>query len=296
MFEGTTTALVTPFKQNGELDLEGLKKNVRFQVAGGINGLLALGTTGESPTLSEQEKEQVVKATVAEARGKAPVMVGSGTNDTRKTVKASQLACDWGADALLVVTPYYNKPTPKGIYEHFKAVNDAVDRPIVVYNIAGRTGKNIETQVMKRLAELEHIIGVKEASGNIDQIGDVCREIQATRKGFTVWSGDDGLTFPAMALGAKGVISVASNLVPARVVAMTTAALQGKWEEARRLHFELLPLFKGIFIETNPIPIKAAMNWAGLAAGAYRLPMTEMEPQNAEKLRALLKSLGLLKG
>ena len=295
MFEGTTTALITPFKADGAVDLEGLRKNVQFQLKGGVSGLLALGTTGETPTLTDAEKQAVAQTIIKEANGTVPVMVGASTNDTRKTVKLAQESCDWGADALLIVTPYYNKPMPRGLYEHFKAVNDAVDKPVYVYNIAGRTGKNIDTPTLKKIAGLEHIAGVKEASGDINQIMEVCREFKDSKK-FTVLSGDDPLTYLIMTLGGKGVISVASNLVPDKVSALTSACLKGQWDKARELHFQWLPLFKGIFIETNPIPIKAAMNWAGLAAGGYRLPLTEMEPQNAEKLRALLKSLGLLKG
>ena len=295
MFEGTTTALITPFKADGTVDLEGLRKNVQFQLKGGVSGLLALGTTGETPTLTDAEKQAVAQTIIKEAKGTVPVMVGASTNDTRKTVKLAQESCDWGADALLIVTPYYNKPMPRGLYEHFKAVNDAVDKPVYVYNIAGRTGKNIDTPTLKKIAGLEHIAGVKEASGDINQIMEVCREFKDSKK-FTVLSGDDPLTYLIMTLGGKGVISVASNLVPDKVSALTSACLKGQWDKARELHFQWLPLFKGIFIETNPIPIKAAMNWAWLAAGGYRLPLTEMEPQNAEKLRALLKSLGLLKG
>ncbi len=293
MFEGTTTALITPFKADGAVDLEGLRKNVQFQLKGGVSGLLALGTTGETPTLTDAEKQAVAQTIIKEAGGKVPIMVGASTNDTRKTVKLAQESCNWGADALLIVTPYYNKPMPRGLYEHFKAVNDAVDKPIYVYNIAGRTGKNIDTPTLKKIAGLEHIAGVKEASGDINQIMEVCREFKDSKK-FTVLSGDDPLTYLIMTLGGKGVISVASNLVPDKVSTLTSACLKGQWDKALELHFRWLPLFKGIFIETNPIPIKAAMNWAGLAAGGYRLPMTEMEPQNAEKFRALLREMKVI--
>ncbi len=288
-FKGAITALVTPFTRDGAVDFRGLESNVQHQLDNGINGLLPLGTTGETPTLTAEEQQKIVECVVGLAKGKVPIIVGTGTNSTKKTIENTKKAEQWGADAALVVTPYYNKPTNKGIIEHFKAVAESVEIPIIVYNIAGRTGKNIDTPTMKKLAEIKNIIGVKEASGDINQIMEVLQI-----PNFTVLSGDDGMTFPLMALGGKGIISVASNLVPDKVVAMTDAALEGRWEEARKLHFELLPLFKVIFIETNPIPIKAAMTMKGLAGGSYRLPMCEMEEANKEKLRQVLEQMNLL--
>ncbi|MDP7324074.1 MAG: 4-hydroxy-tetrahydrodipicolinate synthase, partial [Candidatus Woesearchaeota archaeon] len=284
-FKGAFTALVTPFTPDGEVDYKGLESNVQHQIDNGINGLLPLGTTGETPTLTAEEQQKVVEAVLGLAKGKVTVLVGTGSNNTAKTVEMSKKAQEWGADAVLVVTPYYNKPTNRGIYEHFKAVSDAISIPIVVYNIAGRTGKNIDTPTMKKIAALENVQSIKEASGDINQMGDVINELPD----ISVMSGDDGMTLPLMALGGLGVISVVSNLVPDRIVELTDAALAGNFDEAKKIHFELLPLFKVAFIETNPIPIKAAMTMKGLAGGSYRLPMCEMEPENKEKLRQTLE-------
>ncbi|MAG41307.1 MAG: 4-hydroxy-tetrahydrodipicolinate synthase [Erythrobacteraceae bacterium] len=289
-FKGVITALTTPFKSNGEVDYQGLESNVQHQIDNGINGLLALGTTGETPTLTIEEQQKVVEAVMGLAKGKVPVIVGTGSNSTAHTIEMTKKAQEWGADAALIVTPYYNKPTNKGLYEHFKAVSDAVSIPIVVYNIAGRTGKNIDTPTMKKIAQLENVECIKEASGDINQMGDVINEIPKVK----VMSGDDSMTLPLMCLGGTGVISVVSNLVPERVVAMVDAALADNLEEARKIHFELLPLFDVAFIETNPIPIKAAMTMKGLAGGSYRLPMCEMEPENKEKLKQVLESMNLL--
>ncbi|MBN2423027.1 4-hydroxy-tetrahydrodipicolinate synthase [Candidatus Woesearchaeota archaeon] len=291
--KGTYTALITPFK-NGELDLEGLRQNIRHQIKEGISGILPLGTTGETPTLSRKEQDEIIKASVEEAHGKVPVMVGTGSNCTHHTIENTKRAKELGADIVLVVTPYYNKPTQEGIFRHFKAVVNAVDIPLVVYNIQGRTGKNIETSTLIRIAQLRNIIGVKEASGNINQMGDVIQQISSKHKSFNVMSGDDSLTLPLIALGGKGVVSVVSNLLPGKVSAMVNAGLEGDFERARELHYELLPLFKGAFIETNPIPIKEAMNMCGMAAGDYRMPMCEMLPENKEKLKKILEEMGLL--
>ncbi len=288
--KGAITALVTPFLQDGSVDYRGLESNVQYQLDNGINGLLPLGTTGETPTLTLDEQKKIVESVVALAKGKVPIIVGTGSYDTKKTIEMTKHAEEWGADAALVVTPYYNKPTNKGLVMHFKAVAEAVKIPIVVYNIAGRTGKNIDTPTMKKIAEIPNIIAVKEASGDINQMMDVIQQIPK----LTVMSGDDNMTFPLMALGGKGVISVISNLVPDKVAALTDAALAGEWEEARKIHYELLPLCRAAFIETNPIPIKAAMTMKGLAGGSYRLPMCEMEEANKEKLRQVLEQMQLL--
>lgn len=287
LLRGVSTALITPFLSNQEVDYEGLRRNVRLQIDNGIRGLLPLGTTGETPTLNEVEKEKVVTTVVEEARkseNRIPVMVGVGTNSTKKTIENALHASEWGADALLVVTPYYNKPTQAGIYAHFAAINAAVNLPIVVYNIKGRTGTNIETPTLKKIADLENVIGVKEASGDINQMMDVIDTIPE----LAVYSGDDVMTFPLVCLGGQGVISVVSNLLPGKVVEMTIAALEGELERARKLHFELLPLFRAAFYETNPGPIKYAMNQSGLAAGPLRLPLVEMNPENKTRMDAVL--------
>ncbi len=287
--EGVMTALVTPFTEDGEVDYEGFRENLKYQMKNGIKGLVVLGTTGETPTLKPEEKEQLVKASVEEAKGKVPVIAGTGTNSTEKTVEESKKAEELGADALLVVTPYYNKPTEEGIYRHFKEVNDNVSIPIIVYNIAGRTGKNIETPVMKRLADLDNIKAVKEASGSISQITDVIHQIP----GFRVLAGDDAMTFPLMALGGHGVISVTSNIMPAEMAGLCDAMLNGDMEGGRKEHFRLLPFFKACFLETNPIPIKEAMNIKGLPAGGYRLPLCRMRDENIEKLKEVMRGMKL---
>lgn len=291
--EGAITAMVTPFTESGELDVEGLKRNVKFQVDNGISGLVPLGTTGESPTVSDEERETVIKAVVEAAAGKVPVIVGTGTNSTAHSIELSRQAEKLGADAVLVVSPYYNKPTQEGLYRHFKAIAESIKVPVVVYNIQGRTAVNIETATLVRLAQsCSNIIAVKEASGNPAQMMDVLDQLPKT---FSVVSGDDNLTLPLMALGGRGVISVVSNLIPRKVSDMCAAGLRGDFATARKLHFEMLPFFKAAFIETNPIPIKAAMGMAGLSAGPVRLPLCELQPANAEKLRAVLNKMGIVK-
>lgn len=291
--EGAITAMVTPFTESGELDVEGMKRNVEFQIANGISGLVPLGTTGESPTVSDEERETVIRTVVEAAAGKVPVIVGTGTNSTEHSIELSQQAEELGADAVLVVSPYYNKPTQEGLYRHFKAIAEAVSIPVVVYNIQGRTSVNIETAALARMAQsCSNIVAVKEASGNVAQMMDVLDQLP---KAFSVVSGDDNLTLPLMSLGGRGVISVVSNLIPRKVSDMCAAGLRGDFATARKLHFEMLPLFKAAFIETNPIPIKTAMNMAGLAAGPVRMPLCEMQSANVEKLRAVLQKMGVLK-
>lgn len=288
LFRGVTTALITPFLPDQSVDYDGLRRNVHHQIEKGVQGLLPLGTTGETPTLGEDEKERVVQTVLQEAHASGSgvrVMQGVGTNSTRKTIENATQAQAWGVDALLVVTPYYNKPTQEGIYQHFSAVNEAVDLPIVVYNIKGRTGVNIETETMKRIARLENVIGVKEASGDINQMMDVIDQIPE----LAVYSGDDSMTLPLMSMGGQGVISVVSNLLPGEMVRMVTCALDGDFQAARQLHFELLPIFRAAFIETNPGPIKYAMNCMSMAAGSLRLPLVEMRPQNKARLDAVLE-------
>ncbi len=297
MLKGMYTALITPFKGENaqEVDFEGFKKNIRFQVENKIDGILPLGTTGETPTLLHEEKVKIIETAVREARGKTKVMVGTGSYSTKQTIENTKEAKELGADMALIVTPYYNKPTNEGIYRHFEAVAKEVDIPIVVYNIHGRTGKNIETPTLKKIASLKSVVAVKEASGNINQMMDVLSVVCSERKDFSVMSGDDAITLPLMVLGGSGVISVVSNLVPQKVKAMVDFALARDFENARKLHFELLPLFKDAFIETNPIPIKEAMGMAGMPAGKCRLPLCELLPENREKLRKTLRELKIIK-
>jgi 4-hydroxy-tetrahydrodipicolinate synthase len=291
-FEGCITAMVTPFDKSMEVDYQELRQNVRFQIDNGVSGLVPLGTTGESPTIRDEERERIISAVIEESNGRVPVIVGTGTNSTEKTIKHTRHAKDLGADAVLIVSPYYNKPTQEGLYQHFKAVNDAVDIPVIIYNIQGRTGINIETSTLLRISALTNIAGVKEASGSIAQMMDVLAQLP---ENFVVLSGDDNMTLPLMALGGKGVISVVSNLMPRMVSDMVGFASRGDLESARRLHYKLMPIFKGIFIETNPIPIKTAMNLASMQVGGLRLPLCAMLPQNVDRLRNILRGYEVLK-
>lgn len=287
--KGVHTAIVTPMNASGELDENGLRANIRFQIKNEVDGIVALGTTGEAPTLSDQEKSRIMKICAEEINGKALYMVGTGSYATQQTIENTLKAEQHGADMALIVSPYYNKPTQEGIYRHFKAIADAVNTPIVVYNIAGRTGLNIQTDTLKRLADLPRIVGVKEASGNIIQMCDVIETLSRNRPDFSVMSGDDSLTLALMAMGGHGVISVLSNLVPASIKALVRHMEEGKYDQARTIHYELAPLFRAAFIETNPIPIKAAMDFCGMAAGGCRLPLCGLSEENAQKLKAVLK-------
>ena len=291
MFKGAYTALVPPFAADGSIDEQALRKLVEAQIAGGIDGIVPCGTTGESPTITVEEQERIFRIAVSQAKGRCTVIAGAGANSTEEAIRLTQYAKDAGCDATLHVSPYYNKPTQEGLFRHFRAVADAVDIPIILYNIKGRTAVNIETETLLRLSAVKNIAGVKEASGDISQIMDV---IGSVPQGFTVLSGDDNLTFPLMALGGHGVVSVASNLVPGEVSQMVHAMLKKDVEKARALHYRLLPLFKAIFIETNPIPIKAAMAMRGMIEETYRLPLCEMQPKNRERLKAALGKLGIL--
>jgi 4-hydroxy-tetrahydrodipicolinate synthase len=289
--KGAITALVTPFTAEGHVDYDGLRKLARWQVKQGINGILVLGTTGEAPTIEDHERTSIIKTVISEVKGKVPVIVGTGTYSTKHSVHYSKEAQSLGADAVLVVTPYYSKPTDEGIYQHFKAIAESIRIPVIVYNIVGRTGRNIDAPLMKRLSTIRNIEYVKEASGNMEQMMQILRQAPKLK----VFSGDDCMTLPLMSLGGVGVISVVSNLVPGKVSKMCNYGLKGKMKKAQSLHYELLPLFKAAFIETNPIPIKAAMRMAGLPAGGYRLPMCEMQDENREKLKNVLKEMRIIR-
>ncbi len=291
-FTGAITAMVTPFQPDGSLDLEGLRKNVEFQISSGISGLVPLGTTGESPTISEEERVEVISAVVDAVNRRVPVIVGTGTNCTRTTIEHTQKAAELGADAALVVNPYYNKPTQEGLFRHFRAVAARVDIPIIVYNIKGRTSVNIETPTMARFKEIKNIVGVKEASGDLNQMKAVMAEMPPE---FVVLSGDDNMTLDLMKAGGRGVISVISNLLPKEVSEMCSYALKGSWGEAEKINSFLSPMFKAAFIETNPIPIKAAMGLVGMPSGPLRLPMCELSPEHLESLKQTMNEMGLLK-
>lgn len=291
MFKGSIVALVTPFKGD-QVDEDAYRQLVDWQISQGTNGIVPCGTTGESPTLTSDEHERVIAICVEAVRKRIPVIAGTGSNSTAEAVHLTQHAAKVGADAVLVVTPYYNKPTNKGLYLHFKAVAESVKIPIILYNIAGRTCKNIEPEVMAKLArDCKNIVGVKEASGSLEQMK---RIKELCPKDFILLSGDDGLILPVMGLGGTGVISVAANIVPKDVVALIDAFNKGDAKKAEAINAKFQPLVSALFIETNPIPIKTAMALAGFCNGALRLPMCEMEDANLAKLKEALKTYGLL--
>ncbi len=277
-FRGVYTALITPFTDIGTVDYQAFEKIVENQIECGIDGLVPCGTTGESPTLSHEEHDRVIAQTVKYAKGRVPVIAGTGSNATTEAIRLSQHAEDSGADAVLLVNPYYNKPTQKGLYLHFKAIADAVKIPCILYNIKGRTGVNLETETLVRLQEeCSNIVAVKEASGSIDQMKNV---LEATADDFSVLSGDDNLSLDLIRIGGDGVISVASNLFPREMTKMTHAALDGNWNEAESLGSWFSEFFSLCFIETNPIPIKTAMAHAGWCKESFRLPLCSLESQD----------------
>ena len=291
MKPGLYSVLVTPFLQDESLDEEGFRQNLRFQIEGGVDGIVILGTTGEAPTLTPQEKERLIRIAREEIKPPMPLIVGTGNYSTARTIAETVAAQDLGADIALVVTPYYNRPTQEGLFRHFEALCKAVKIPIIPYNIQGRTGQNLHTDTLKRLMTLPQIIGVKEASGNIVQMMEVLEQVLKQRPDFLVFSGDDNLTLPLISLGGHGILSVVSNLVPAAVAELVHAALSGDIAKARALHFQLLPLFRAAFIETNPIPIKAMMNHTGMPAGPCRLPLCDLMPENARRLHDLMEEM-----
>ena len=293
MFKGVYTAIVTPFKENGEIDEEAFKKLIDFQIENKIDGIVPCGTTGESPTLSDEEQKKLIELTVNHVNGRCKVIAGTGSNNTQHALEMTKFAKSVGADAAMLVNPYYNKPTQKGLYLHFKTVADAVDIPIVVYNIKGRTSVNVETSTMVKLMnDCKNIVTVKEASGDLEQMKDV---IKNKKEGFSVLSGDDNMTLDLVESGGDGVISVAANIVPDRIVKMVHTALDGNIGEARKLDSELGKLFKACFIETNPLPIKTGLAMQGKCQEVFRLPMCTMEPENREKLQKVLEELDILK-
>ena len=291
MFIGCGTALVTPFRQDGALDERTYRSLVRRQLDAGINFLVPNGTTGENPTLSHAEQRRIVEIAIEESRGKVPVLAGAGGYNTAEVI---ELAREWksiGADGILSVTPYYNKPTQEGLVRHYSAIARAVQLPLVVYNVPGRTGCNVEPATLKRLAEVEYIVGVKEASGNISQMANV---IQNVPEDFLVLSGDDAITLPLIALGGKGIISVASNEIPAEMTALAQAALAGDFAKARKLQRQFLPLMEINFVESNPIPVKAAMAAMGLLEPVWRLPLVPPSAASQAKIEAVLRACGVL--
>ena len=286
MFRGTFTALVTPFR-NGGVDDSAFKKLIETQIAAGITGVVAIGTTGESPTLSHEEREQVIRLSVATANKRCLVFAGTGSNATQHAIADTKLAEKLDVDGALLVAPYYNKPSQEGLFRHFKAIADATSLPIMLYNIPGRCSVDILPETVARLAkECRNIVSIKEASGSVERVGDLRRRLSES---FTILSGDDSLTLPFMAVGAAGVVSVASNLFPSEVCALVRACESGELKSAATLHRKLLPLFKDLFIEPNPVPVKTALEWRGSMSGEVRLPLCEMSEANQARLRKTLE-------
>jgi 4-hydroxy-tetrahydrodipicolinate synthase len=291
MFTGCGTALITPFRRDLSLDEEAVRRLVRRQIDGGINFLVPCGTTGESPTLSRAEQRRVVEITIDEACGKVPVLAGAGGNDTTHVIELAREFKELGANGILSVSPYYNKPTQEGLYQHFKAIASAISLPIILYNIPGRTGVNIEPGTIKRLAEIDNIMGVKEASGNISQMAAL---LDIVPEEFIVLSGDDGITLPLLALGGRGLISVASNEIPGEMTRLVELALTNDFAGARDIQRRYFRLMDVNFVETNPTPVKAGMALMGLCEAVCRLPLVAVKPENLAKIRSVLESLGLV--
>jgi 4-hydroxy-tetrahydrodipicolinate synthase len=291
MFKGSMVALVTPFKA-GKVDWQSLEALIEFHISNGTHGIVPCGTTGESATLSHQEHDDVIKAVIKAVRKRVPVIAGTGSNSTDEAVRLTHEAEKSGADGALMISPYYNRPTQEGIFQHYKKVASEVGIPIIVYNIPGRTGSKIEPETLARLSEIKNVAGVKEATGSVDQAIDV---IRLCGDNLAVYSGEDTLTFSLMALGAKGVISTVANIAPKEMSLVAEACLKGEWEKGRDLQFKLIPLIHAVFLETNPIPIKTALAQMGKCTGELRLPLTPMSEGNLKKLRQAMTEFGLLK-
>jgi len=293
MFTGCGTAMVTPFRPDGALDEKTFRALVRRQIDLGINFLVPCGTTGESPTLTHEEHMRIVEITLEEAKGKVPVLAGAGGYNTAEVIALGRELAAMGADGILSVAPYYNKPTQEGLFQHYRAIASAVELPLIVYNVPGRTGVNIEPATIARLSQVEYIAGVKEASGNISQMGAILNLVPDT---FIVLSGDDALTLPLGALGGRGIISVASNEIPAEMSHLAKLCNEGNFHAARKLHRQYLPLMDVNFIESSPIPVKAAMSLMGLLDPIWRLPLVPPKPESLAKIKSVLESCGLLAG
>jgi len=290
MFSGSMVALVTPFK-NGAVDWQSLESLIDYHLQNGTHGIVPCGTTGESATLSHKEHDEIIRAVIRRVNKRIPVIAGTGSNSTDEAVRLTREAEKSGADGALMISPYYNRPTQEGIYQHYKKVASAVGIPIIIYNIPGRTGSKIEPETLARLAETKNIAGVKEATGSVDQAIDV---IRLCGDGFAVYSGEDSLIFSLMALGGKGVISTVANVAPKEIAQLTEACLTGHWQKGREIQFKLIPLIRSLFIETNPIPVKTALSLMGKCAPELRLPLTPMAEGNLKKLTVAMRDFGLL--
>ncbi len=290
--QGCGTALVTPFKAGGALDEAALRHLVAYQLQEGIDFLVPCGTTGESPTLERDEYLRVIEIVVEEAKGKVPIIAGAGGNNTKKVMERIDEIRPLGVDGILSVSPYYNKPTPEGLYQHYRAIAESTDLPIILYNVPGRTASNMTAATVARISEIPNILGIKEASGNLVQITEI---INTVRPGFRVLAGDDSITLPLIGVGGVGVISVVSNEVPGPMAKIVRAALENRWDEARKINARYLPLMQANFIETSPIPVKAALAKMGLIEEVYRLPLVGMRPENRKKFEEVLQQVKLLK-
>jgi len=288
MFRGVFPAIITPFLQDESLDEEGLKRNIEYLNKTGIAGIVPCGTTGESATLTFEEHKRVVE--IAVEASKVPVIAGTGSNNTREAMELTRHAAKAGADAALLITPYYNKPNDRGMYEHFKRIAENCDIPIVLYNVPKRTGIDLKPELVAKLSKIKNIVAIKEASGSLSQQSQIIE--QTSSSDFVLLSGDDDLTLPTMALGGQGVVSVVANVAPGKTVAMVEAVFKEDMEKARALHYELAPLVRAMFLETNPIPVKTAHKYLGLANGPLRLPLGEMAPANEAKLKEIVERLG----
>ncbi len=290
-FRGAITALVTPFAKNGQFQEDHFRKLVDFQIQNGIDGIVPCGTTGEASTLDYEEHYRVCKVAVEQAAGRVKVIMGAGSNNTQEAIEQTKYARKIGADGVLSVGPYYNKPTQEGFFQHFRAIAEAVDIPVVLYNVPGRTGSNIEADTVLRLAEIPNIVAIKEASGNLDQMTAILRQ---RPRGFSVLSGDDSLALPLIAAGGDGCISVVANEVPGEFARLIHAALADDWKLARELQYRLFPLMRANFMESNPIPVKGALALMGIVEEAYRLPMVPLQPKNKERMAQILRDLKLI--
>ena len=290
MIEGVLPALITPFTKDNRVDKDGIRQNIEFLIDGGVSGVVPCGTTGEAATLSIEEHEKVIEYSVEFSS--VPVVAGTGSNNTSEALELTKFALDAGADAALLITPYYNKPNDSGMLKHFMTIADGVDIPIIIYNVPSRTGINLKPELTAKLAKISNIVGIKEASGNLNQITQI---IELTKgEDFTLLSGDDGLTLPILSIGGTGVISVVANVAPKLVVSMVEAFQKGEQEKARELHLTLAPLIRAMFLETNPIPVKKAVELIGLPAGNLRLPLAPISKDNEKKLKAALNDLNLI--
>ena len=291
--KGVYPALITPFKKNGEIDLAGFRNNIDYVIEGGVSGIVPCGCTGEAATLSFDEQKRLLEAAVDQADGRVPVIGGSGSNNTREAVELTRYAKEAGASAAMLITPYYNKPGERGQMLHYTTVAEKVDIPIILYNVPSRTGINMMPKTVAELAKIDNIVGIKEASGMLSQVSEIIELTRNNRKPFTVLSGDDNLTIPIMSIGGQGVVSVMANILPKELCAMVKYQAEGDTKRALDAYYRLAPIMRGLFVETNPIPVKAAAGMMGLAAGPMRLPLTELSAENRAKIEAMLKALGV---